>query len=317
MTQMKILHEEFTMRRPTRDDAEAVHQLMVASDIAEYGDADTDLEDVLHDWSNLDLSQDAWLAFSPGAGSELVGYASLIKGSNDFRFDFYTHPERTLPNLAEYLIGQGVAHAREQLPAGTGLPLTTFIPSINQANIAAVEAAGFEPHQYHFRMQIDIASPPPIATWPDGCTLRTVIAGQDDRLLYDFIYRAFDWRDEPPPDFKWWRDFMMRPDHFRPDLWFLLFHQEVLIGVALCYDYPDLGWVRQLAVEKSWRRRGIGANLLHHIFGVFYRQGRDKVALGVEANNLNAVSFYERAGMRQVRQYNEYGKMIRPGGNLT
>ena len=311
---MNLLNETFTTRHPQLEDAEIVHQLIVANDVAEYGQADTDLEEILHDWSNLDLDQDAWLVCGPDDAAGLLGYASLIKGSHDFRLDFYTHPEQASPGLANYLIDLAEARAQAQLSADTtagtaAVPLTTISPSVNRANIQAIEQAGFTPFKYHFRMQIDQAVPPVTPTWPAGCTLRTIVAGQDDRL-YDFIYRAFDWHDEPPPNFAWWRDFMMRSDHFRPDLWFLLFHETDLIGAALCYDYVDYGWVRQLGVEKSWRRRGLGSDLLRYVFNIFYGQGRPKVALGVEANNLNAVALYERIGMRRVRQYNEYGKHL-------
>ena len=50
--------------------------------------------------------------------------------------------------------------------------------------------------------------------------------------------------------------------------------------------------------------------MLHHVFGVFYRRGQRRVALGVEAANENAYRLYERAGMSRVRQFDEYQKRI-------
>jgi ribosomal protein S18 acetylase RimI-like enzyme len=51
--------------------------------------------------------------------------------------------------------------------------------------------------------------------------------------------------------------------------------------------------------------------LLRHVFGEFYRRGRPRIALGVEATNAQAYSLYEKVGMQRVRQYDEYRKALR------
>jgi hypothetical protein len=79
----------------------------------------------------------------------------------------------------------------------------------------------------------------PAPVWPEGCTLRPIVAKQDDQMVNDFIQAAFDRPWRVSPSFESWRDYMMRPDHFKSDLWFLLFDGEELIGAALCYDYTD------------------------------------------------------------------------------
>ena len=312
---MNKLSQNFIIHPPGRNDAQAALDLLVACDIAEYGEADTELEEVLHDWEKLDLERDAWLVFS--VDNTLVGYAAVFNEAAGFKFDFYTHPAYNLGDLKARLLGRCEARAGEHLNevGSGGATARIIIPHVNLADRQAAEAAGFKAGKYHLRMQIDLAAPPPAAVWPAGGALRAVVPGQDDRLVYDFIYKVFDWRATPPPTFDWWRDFMMRPDHFKPELWYLLFQGETLIGAALCYDYPDLGWVRQLGVEPSRRRQGIGSALLHHVFGVFYRRGgfvslsrTSRVGLGVEANNLKAIAFYEKIGMRRVRQYDEYYK---------
>ena len=48
-----------------------------------------------------------------------------------------------------------------------------------------------------------------------------------------------------------------------------------------------------------------------------YRRGRHAVGLGVDASSLTgATRLYERAGMRVVRQFNSYAKVLRPGIEL-
>ncbi len=81
-----------------------------------------------------------------------------------------------------------------------------------------------------------------------------------------------------------------------------------LVGACLCYAYEELGWVRQLGVAASWRRRGLGSALLRHAFITFKTLGFQEVGLGVEAANPAAYAFYQKIGMARARQYDEYIK---------
>lgn len=54
------------IERPSKEDFEAVYQLLVRSDVAEYGEADSERNDLEHAWSQLDLRQDAWLVKQEG-----------------------------------------------------------------------------------------------------------------------------------------------------------------------------------------------------------------------------------------------------------
>jgi ribosomal protein S18 acetylase RimI-like enzyme len=107
-----------------------------------------------------------------------------------------------------------------------------------------------------------------------------------------------------------WKSYMMHPDSFIPDLWFLLEAKNELIGCALCFEYLDLGWVRQLAVRADHRGAGLGRMLLQHAFHTFKTRGFPKVGLAVESENETAYKLYENAGMRKVVHLNEYSKKI-------
>lgn len=303
--------KSLTFRPPTLDDAQATLDLMIACDIAEYGEPDSSLEDLLDQWDDIDLQQDAWLAFTPD--NCLVGYA-CVSGGITFFFDLYTRPSPEQVDLNVHLLSLCEARAIEQSKASgrTSDPVARIIfPHVNQAGRQAVDAVGFTPRLYHFRMQIELDAPPPPSAFPPGVTLRTVIPGQDDRMLHEFIQTAFDRPGRTPQSFEGWRAFMMRSDHFIPELWFLAFHGDELVGAILCYDYDPLGWVRQLGVAENWRRQGLGAALLRHAFDVFYQRGRTRVALGVESDNQHAIHFYEGIGMHCVRQFDEYEKTLR------
>lgn len=56
---MNELSQDLIMRRPTVDDVQAIVNPMIACDIAEYGEPDSDIEDLLYDWQSINLEQDA------------------------------------------------------------------------------------------------------------------------------------------------------------------------------------------------------------------------------------------------------------------
>ncbi len=306
---MNNLPAGYTLQRPTRDDAPLVHQLLLAYDVAVYGEEDSDINDLLDDWSGMDLNKDAWLLFA--ADGRLVGYTGIEdRKQNHFYLDYFTHPTLPTDELDRFLVALGEERIREMAAAMPGR-IVTIIPSTAERDIRVLSAAGYEVGKHYFRMLLEMEDAPPPPIWPPQLTIRNVIPGEDDQALFEFIQTAFDWPGrEANNTLEAWRGFMMRPDHFISELWFLIHHEDQLIGAALCYDYIDYGWVRQLAVRKDWRGRGLGATILRYVFGVFYERGRDQVALGVEANNTDAIAFYERVGMKMVRRYDEYRKPI-------
>jgi GNAT superfamily N-acetyltransferase len=61
-------------------------------------------------------------------------------------------------------------------------------------------------------------------------------------------------------------------------------------------------WIAAIGVRKPWRRRGVGHALLLHCFCELHARGKQKIALGVDAENpTGATRLYERAGMHVAR----------------
>jgi GNAT superfamily N-acetyltransferase len=185
-----------------------------------------------------------------------------------------------------------------------------FIADTNLQNRAMIEQAGFQVGKRYFQMQIKLESPLPEPDWPEGISVRTAIPGQDDRAIYELIQAAFVQPDRTPQPFEDWKNSLMWPNTFEPELWFLATAGDELVGASLCLAYDSLGWVRQLGVLDSWRRKGIGATLLRHTFAEFKKRGFNRVGLAVESKRPDAYIFYQRIGMQQVRQYNEYVKPL-------
>ena len=306
------------MRHPSMGDAKAVHALISTREIADHGEPDETLDDILAEWKDIQLEEDAWLVYTPEGA--LVGYAAVFDEKEGYILRWYTHPDIEDEGIEAQLLAQCEARAREKLSENDDKQETRvwmFISEVNQIDRDAVEKAGYQPRKYYFRMQANSQEEPSLPKWPEGSTLRTSEPGKDDREVYEVIFEAFDWEGRgEPPKFEWWQSFMMREDHFKPELWFLLEHEAEIISAALCYDYPENGWVRQLAVRKSWRRKGIGSEMLRHVFGVFYRRGQHKVSLVVDSSNPKAQDFYKNVGVYLERQHIEYDKKITKPDNF-
>src|SRR5262245_15356983 len=87
--------EDFSIRAPTPDDAEAVVGLINACSIAQGGADDFTLPALRGDWSNpgFTLATDAWVAAGPDG--RLLGYEQidLDPTGHAHAIDGYVHPE--------------------------------------------------------------------------------------------------------------------------------------------------------------------------------------------------------------------------------
>jgi ribosomal protein S18 acetylase RimI-like enzyme len=181
-----------------------------------------------------------------------------------------------------------------------------YTVSANQHLGSALANARYQVTKYVFNMQAKFDAFPRRS----NCrrVFRSAIPGQDDRKIYEVIQSAFEKPGRISQLFEDWKGFMLRPDIFKSDLWFLAMKDEKMVGACLCYEYygTQMRWVRQMGVLESERRTGLGSALLRTAFVEFYKRGFKKVGLGVEASNLQAVSFYENVGMKQIRRFDEY-----------
>ncbi len=214
------------------------------------------------------------------------------------------------------------ARARELAPAapeGLRVVLNSETAAQDTEDRAVYEAHGFTAIRHIWRMVRDLSEEPTPPIWPEGITVRPIVVGQDDFLVYSTNREAFQdhWGHYPAP-FETWRDARMSGLHFDPSLWFLAMDGEEAAGVLLCVQTPEVWWVANLGVRRPWRRRGLGEALLRHAFAEFHRRGRKDVVLGVDAESpTGAVALYERAGMTISQEHVVYEKELRPGAEFV
>jgi mycothiol synthase len=179
-----------------------------------------------------------------------------------------------------------------------------------------------------YRMLIEMEEPAPQPVWPDGITLRTYNAEDAEAIYHAFVdsFRDhFGFVEEPfEQGFKRFQHFQLSGHDFDPTLIFLAIDESSgqMAGFNICqphvHDDPQVGWVGILGVRRPWRKRGLGLALLRHSFNEFYRRGKRKVGLGVDAQNLTgALRLYENAGMHVYEAFDQYEKELRAGTEIS
>jgi len=306
------MNSNYTFRSPTFDDAQKTLDLMIRCDIRESGEADSDMEDLVGDWKELDLDQDAWLVHTPD--DDLIGYASVNKWVADLKYDIFVEPTLEDTELVRELLSRCEARGA-QLAKGKKeyIYAKCYAVSVNQRLGKALADAGFEIKKYVYNMQASFDASPPSAQLPSRVSIRNFIVNQDEQKTYEVIQSAFERPGRTAPSFEQWKSFMLRPDIFKPELWFLAIKDNEIVGACLAYEYSeaDEGWVRQLGVLEPHQRTGLGSALLQHAFNEFYKRGYKKIGLAVESDNQRAIHFYENVGMKQIRRYDEYAKAFK------
>jgi GNAT superfamily N-acetyltransferase len=242
-----------------------------------------------------------------------VGYAAVLPYGDDYRYDFYVDPIFTDASLGAILLQKceirGLDLYKNQ-PDKADTYARVFISHMNERDKSVVVDAGFSPGKYYTQMRVDLEKPLPSIKLPKGFSYRTFLPGGDDRQVYELVQAAFYQPDRRAQTYEDWKTFMMNPDLFEPELWFLAVKKGRIVGVCLCVEYSDLGWIRQLGVQEDLRRKGVGTVLLNIAYNEFKRRGFSKAGLSVVSERPSAYTFYKKAGMYPVRQYDEYKKPL-------
>ncbi len=318
-----ILPEGLTERPATMDDLEIIYRLSLAHDLAMYGEEEFTREDLQIRFSEREvkLAEDSRLIFT--RDGQLVGFLLLSHQMHAKYFALLrVVPDYSDERVGDYLLALAKRWTRErveQAEPGVRVSLSCWMPSNDQRALERCKRADFREVRRNWRMEIDLREEPDAPVWPDGVELRPFVPGRDDYAVYKAVDTAFTdhWGHISHP-FEMWKHWTVERESFDPSLWFIAWGGNEVAGTALCLFEGEVGWVDDLAVQRPWRRKGLGMALLKHAFGAFYRQGKRRAALNVDSQNLTgAVRLYERAGMHRARETITYEKELRTGVELS
>ncbi len=327
------LPEGFTARGARMEDVEPALALFNRWSHSVIGrDEINDAGAIHNEWASpgFDPAEDIRLVFAPNR--QMAGYIEVwttVKPA--------VHPwvwGRVDPDYEDLGIGTWLVHWAEQraLRELPNLPAELrFAPRVGTLREAQKPKSLFDDMGYqhircshHMLIEMDALVPEPV--FPEGITLRSYNAETDAAAVYraveDSFRDHFGFVEQPLEEgLKRFRHFW-EDESSDPTLMFLAVDGQEIAGINLCrphaFDDPEMGWVGTLGVRRPWRKRGLGLALLRHSFNEFYRRGKRKVGLGVDAQNLTgALRLYESAGMHVHQTYDLYEKELRPGMEIS
>ena len=194
-----------------------------------------------------------------------------------------------------------------------GLVVSNGINGRNRAARALLEGHGYAAARTFWRLEIALATPPAVPVWPVGIAVRPCATDADERAAFAVVDEAMlDHWGHVRDGFEGWASGRKARYGFDPALWHLATAGDEPVGAAITGFEGDTGWVRDLAVRRPWRGRGLGRALLLRALGEFHRRGTPRVALNVDsASPTGATRLYVGVGMTAVDEYVLYQKEIR------
>jgi len=314
------LPEGYTTRTPAREDAEEVAALISASQIADTGETDMSVEELLDDWHPLDLAEEAVAVIAPDG--TIAAYADVINRSFVTVSVYgYVHPDFREVGIGAYLVAWGERWTRDrmpQAPENARVVVQHYINSANADGQRLLEGSGYTPVRGIYVMETGLDDAPPHPHWPEGISVCTFVPARDERLLFEAVEDAFEdvW-GRPRGTFERFVG-MTETESFDPTLWFLAMDGDEIVGATLCRMLAGEGWIDVVGVRRPWRKSGLGLALLRHALAEYYRRGTRKVSLSVDAESITgAPRLYGRAGMRVRESFIMHLKELRPGIDLS
>jgi len=146
------------------DDLQAVTELRIACELADYGMSDTTDQDTLSDWQRpgYNLNTDAWIVVT--TDGQVVGYASLRRCEYiSFNTFACVHPAYRSRGIGMLLLRLAEARAREQIsaaPPEARITLKSTVSYVNEAAQQLLEREGYAPVQDFWRLIVDLQEDP-------------------------------------------------------------------------------------------------------------------------------------------------------------
>jgi mycothiol synthase len=273
--------------------------------------SEQDIRAELEDES-IDLRRDTLAALAPDG--ELVAF-TWVHGSVEVHdLDRIDAEGAVVPaarglglgrRLLEWAEQRAASLHRERHPDTPGAICVDVLEN-NPGKRALVQAAGYEPTRWWYRMARDLDDPlPDVPSTPPGLTLAPYSADRNEavRQAHREAF-AGDWGAGPPDERRWAQRYTGAKT-FRPDVsWLVLNGDEVAAYLLTSFWEADAAasgvreaFVGLLGVRPAWRRRGLGALLLATALRSYRAAGYERSVLTVDTGNpTGALRLYERAG---------------------
>jgi mycothiol synthase len=295
-----------TLRAPSLADAEAVLEVLRERDIADTGEPDYTLQDLLDEWQlgEVDLGEDARVAERNG---RITGYGIVRRQGTMIAVD----PRHESDDVGRALITwseerdrqRGREHHRHYVGAG------------DRHGRERLTRAGYTLLRSYWRMVRDLDGSERPGQAPDGIRMRALDLGADGEAIHrldDVAFSAVP--DYNPSTFEQFRDEHFAAHDLSTNLSVVAEPQTrgALAGFALTKVWPaeKVGFVDILAVHPDHQGRGLGSAILRYAFAGYAAAGLREAQLGVASDNPRALRLYEQVGMRQKFRFDMYERAV-------
>lgn len=336
-----VLPQGYTARAARMEDVEAVVSTLNAYSRSQTGADHDSVEGMRLLWQSpgFELSTDSLVIFD-GQG-QVAGYSDFKDwGGPHARLVGWSavHPDHQGRGLGKYILGWLVERGQKQVakaPPDARVVLQVYALTTNRAATNLFTRCGFQYVRSMYVMRIEFDQPPQPPAPGAEITIRPIDGSEEEtRAALLAAHTAFQdhYGNTNQPFDEYYRRVVHHIEndpHYDPSVWFIALDgspdgspaRGQIVGVSLCSMHmdedPALGWVDTLGVLRPWRKRGIGLALLQRSFAEFYRLGKKRAGLNVDASSLTgAVRLYEQAGMHIMRQSDTYELELRPGKDL-
>jgi mycothiol synthase len=298
------LPDSYTVRPPSKEDAEAVFALVAAYNTAVVGFADYTLDDMVDALTEpgFEPSTDGWLAL---AGDVPVGYC-WVWGKGDrhqLDMDFFTAD----PVIEAYLIDQAIRRAHEiaREHGHSSAQLDAVVYRADGTRRKRLSHRGFDIGTTFHRMRIDHDGPVEAPEVPAGVTVRRGAPDEASRrTAHSIMTTSFDGQFgfTPRPYTEWHAAHENQSAFDWSQVTLLeLDGQAVALLESTDQFVPDenCNYIGRLGVLAEARGKGLAKFLLRDQFALDAAAGRSGTILHVDTNNPTpALDLYLSVGMR-------------------
>jgi ribosomal protein S18 acetylase RimI-like enzyme len=155
---MAVLLKNLLARAPKMEDLVAITELVAASDIAEYGIADSTMEDLASNWHQpgFNLATDAWVIVTNKG--QIVGFACVWHRDYEQISTFVcVHPEyrsRGIGTLLLRLVEERARQLVRNARPGARVTLCGTVSSVNEQAKRLFEREGYTPVRKFWRIAV-------------------------------------------------------------------------------------------------------------------------------------------------------------------
>jgi mycothiol synthase len=328
------LPENYTSRQAVMNDLPEIHRLEQKKSLYYNGVPGFSLDRLKNEYQTPGFEINKSVHLVQDRQGKLVGLAEVWDESDPPVLPFLwitVDPDLEGQGIEDYLIDWAEERAQQvfsRVDPELRVAIRAHTNHVVESIAKALKSAGLEQIRHSFQMRIEMDREPEIPVWPEGISIRPYNPDQDARAVYEADEEVFQdhfgfIKEDPDEGFKKFMHHMTGDDSYDPSLWFLAVdHKNEIVAICLCRRYgpedKEAGYVSSLGVKRPWRRQGIAQALLLEAFREYYKRGKNKVDLGVDAESLTgATDLYNKVGMFVLRQYDMYEKVLRPGKDVS